>query len=256
MIPVPRLKAPFTTRGDEDPYRGESAPAAPPSPGSGFLLLHGWQNRRTPGHWLHWLAGELADRGHQVAFPQLPDPDQPRLELWMAATRNALESLDRQRRTVVCHSLSCLAWLHLAASASTASASTALPVDRVALVAPPGRAFLRETKELTGFALGRRAGRASIAAMPIGARSGRLVCSHDDRYCAEGADRAYAAARLDVDLLPGQGHLDMEAGYGRWPGMLAWCLDERSRIAARDEAIDITRVDAPSAMQHASPIPL
>ena len=43
----------------------------------GFLLLHGWQNRRPADHWQHLLADELRGRGLAVRYPQLPSPDEP-----------------------------------------------------------------------------------------------------------------------------------------------------------------------------------
>ena len=45
-----------------------------------FLILHGWQNHRPKDHWQHWLADRLGELGHQVTYPQLPDPDDPDLE--------------------------------------------------------------------------------------------------------------------------------------------------------------------------------
>jgi hypothetical protein len=35
-------------------------------------------------------------------------------------------------------------------------------------------------------------------------------------------------------MLHGQGHLDLDAGYGEWPSMLDWCLDPASTIRARE----------------------
>ena len=51
----------------------------------------------------------------------------------------------------------------------------------------------------------------------------RLVCSDDDPYCPGGAAR-HSAGRCDlpVDLLPGTGHLNTEAGFGPWPAVEAW----------------------------------
>ncbi|MFM9445466.1 RBBP9/YdeN family alpha/beta hydrolase [Streptomyces acidiscabies] len=51
---------------------------------SSFLILHGWQNHRPEGHWQHWLAARLTDLGHEVVYPQLPDPDNPELDVWLA----------------------------------------------------------------------------------------------------------------------------------------------------------------------------
>ena len=44
---------------------------------------------------------------------------------------------------------------------------------------------------------------------------------------------AYADLGLDVDVVPGAAHLDLDAGYGRWPSVEAWCRDPRTRLAPR-----------------------
>ena len=189
----------------------------------GVLLLHGWRSRRPVGHWHHWLAASLEERGHQVAYPQLPDPDEPQLDAWVEAASVALGSLTAPSRIVLCHSLGCLTWLHLAER----NRGEVL-VDRLALVAPPGSRMVSSTPEISGFAF--KARRSSA----LGAREARLVYSDDDPYCPEVADVVYGKLRnLDRDLLPGQAHLDMDAGYGSWPSLLDWCVDERTRISSR-----------------------
>jgi predicted alpha/beta hydrolase family esterase len=201
--------------------------------GLGVLLLHGWQNRKPAGHWMRLLAEELTARGHQAVYPQLPDPDEPSLAAWTAAAAEGLAELSGARRVVVGHSLGAVTWLHLAATGALP------PVDRVALVAPPGREFLRYTPELAEFGYEQGPGK------PLGARSGRLVYSDDDPYCAEGAASVYGGVPgLTAVLLPGQGHLDLDAGYGDWPSMLAWCeaadADGAAAIAARSARSPIT----------------
>ena len=42
-----------------------------------FLILHGVENQRPPGHWQYDLAQRLREQGEQVFYPQLPDPDPP-----------------------------------------------------------------------------------------------------------------------------------------------------------------------------------
>ena len=37
---------------------------------------------------------------------------------------------------------------------------------------------------------------------------------------------------LEPDMLPGQGHLNIEAGYGPGPAMADWVLGRRARLAA------------------------
>ena len=44
-----------------------------------FLILHGVENRRPAEHWQYDLAQRLRERGEQVFYPQLPNPDPPAL---------------------------------------------------------------------------------------------------------------------------------------------------------------------------------
>lgn len=60
-----------------------------------FLILHGAENRRPREHWQHHLAEELRARGEIVLYPQLPDPDNPRLETWLELLRAEPQALDK-----------------------------------------------------------------------------------------------------------------------------------------------------------------
>jgi uncharacterized protein len=190
----------------------------------GFLLLHGWQNRRPAGHWQHWLADRLAGLGHQVAYPQLPDPDRPDLEQWLAELRGHLAALPGEDRTVVCHSLACLLWLHAAARQAPP-----VPVDRVLLVAPPSTSFVVQHPEIAAFA----APPVTVEHLSAAAGDSRIVAADNDLNCPEGADAQYGRPlRMRTDVIAGAGHLNMEAGYGSWPSLLDWC-----RTPSRDTAI-------------------
>ncbi len=115
---------------------------------TGFLLLHGRQNRRPPAHWQHWLAGELSAAGHDVRYPQLPEPDVPVLDDWLAPLGREVAALASSRgRVVLCHSLGCLLWL-----AAARRGLVTPPVDRVLLVAPPSPAVALSHAEIAGFA--------------------------------------------------------------------------------------------------------
>jgi serine hydrolase len=188
-----------------------------------FLLLHGWQGSG-PGHWQTWLADRLAAAGHHVRYPDLPECDEPCPDRWGAAFHAELTALaaGAGERVVAAHSLGCVLWLREAARIPPAQR-----VARVALVAPPcpGAAVA----ELARF-YPTGADRDAVAAA---ARETRLVCSDDDPYCPRpGADRHWAdPLGLPVDLLPGAGHVNVEAGFGPWPAMEAWCLGERATLA-------------------------
>ena len=189
-----------------------------------FLILHGWQGSG-PEHWQTWLAGRLRAAGHHVQYPELPACDEPCPDRWGIAFRSELGRLaarQEDQRVVVAHSLGCVLWLREAANVAPSRR-----VDRVALVCPPcpGAAV----PELAGF-YPTGAERAAVAAA---AGETRLVCTDDDPYCpGENAARYWAQPLgLTVELLPGAGHVNVEAGFGPWPEMEAWCLGERPALA-------------------------
>lgn len=188
-----------------------------------FLILHGFQNHRPEGHWQHTLAARLGERGHEVRYPQLPEPDAPVLDDWLTELHTHLRKPPSGGLVVVAHSLSVLLWLHAAARTPDA-----LPADRALLVAPPSPGVTAAIPEIADFA-----GRLDLAAVRLKAPA-RLVYGEGDPYCPEGADVHYGdPLSLDRDLVPAGGHLDMPAGYGEWPSVLQWCEDPAVRLRAR-----------------------
>ena len=177
-----------------------------------FLILHGWQGSG-PEHWQTWLAGRLRERGEEVSYPELPDPDEPKLDDWLSVFD---EHLARPEGLVVlCHSLACIVWLHRARHAEGG------PVERVLLVAPPSAVV--DTMGMPGF-FPLHTAPADVARA---AHSTLLVHSDDDPYCPEGAGALYAEPLgIPDELLPGAGHINTDAGYGPWPALERWCLGE------------------------------
>ena len=183
-----------------------------------FLILHGWQNRRPDGHWQRWLAERLRGAGEQVLYPQLPDPDAPRLDAWREVLDAELAFLGDGERVVIAHSLGCLLWLQHARHARPEQA-----VDRLLLVCPPSasrlpRTLAAFTEPVPGGAL-----RRSVRRPP------ELVCTDDDPWCPEGARALYddPASGLRVHVVPGAGHLSLDEGYGPWPAVEQWALTGR-----------------------------
>lgn len=187
-----------------------------------FLILHGWQNHRPEAHWQHWLADRLTELGHQVTYPQLPDPDDPSLEVWLSELTRHLDDLRGSEHVVLAHSASAVLWLHAVSRGLVKDGA----VDRVLLVAPPSASVLARLPEVAEFAPP-----ALDFTFPAPTR---LVAGDDDPYCPEGARDAFGdPLRIPTDLLPGAAHLDLDAGYGSWPAVLEWCLDGAARIIGR-----------------------
>ena len=180
-----------------------------------FLILHGWQNHRPPAHWQFWLADRLRQRGELVLYPQLPSPDEPVLEEWLALLRAELAMLGEGERIVICHSLSCLLWLRHAAAAEPEHV-----VDRLLLVCPPGTSSLPHALGTFFPAPGDREALArSVRRQP------ELVCTDADPWCREGAAEVYGEPfGTRVHVVERGGHLAAEDGYGPWPAVERWAL--------------------------------
>ncbi|MDX6703868.1 MAG: serine hydrolase [Baekduia sp.] len=189
------------------------------------LILHGWQGSGAD-HWQTWLAGRLRDAGAHVQYPELPDCDVPCPDRWGGALHREVRALAKGdgERVVICHSLGCVLWLREAAAIRPEHR-----VDRVVLVAPPCPGA--KVAELARF----YPTGADKAAIDAAAGHTRLVCTDDDPYCpGRGAAQHWGAPlELDIDLLPGAGHLNTESGYGPWPEMEAWALGAVPSLAPR-----------------------
>ena len=190
--------------------------------GRSFLILHGYLGSG-PEHWQSWLAGRLRAAGERVAYPDLPAPDEPRLPAWRAALAQQLRALPGEL-TVIAHSLACILWLHHCAEPVHAGASVA----RVLLVAPPSLAGAPPSLH-PFFPVPLQPGAVVAAAAET-----RLVCAPDDPYCPEYAAALYGEPLgIPVEVLPGAGHINPEAGYGPWPAAEAWCYGASAITSSR-----------------------
>ena len=187
-----------------------------------FLILHGYAGSG-PEHWQSWLAERLRASGETVAYPDLPDPYEPRLPAWREALAQQLRALHGEL-TVLAHSLACILWLHHCREPVTPGARAA----RVLLVAPPSVAGAPPSiRSFFPVSLDP----ASVAAA---AASTRLVCAPDDPYCPEGAAVLYGAPLgIEVEVLDGAGHVNPDAGFGPWPAAAAWCYGESAITSSR-----------------------
>jgi len=173
-----------------------------------YLILHGYQGSG-PGHWQTWLAGRLRSGDAKVHYPDLPDADHPRLSAWLDALAGELDAIG-EPPVVLCHSLACVMWMHHVADGGR-------PAERVLLVAPPSEAGVPDAL------------RSFFPAPAVSMPNARLVCSDNDPYCPEGAVSLYG----EGDVLPGQGHINPDAGYGPWPAVEAWARGDSAVISSR-----------------------
>ena len=69
------------------------------------FIIHGWDGYPEEG-WFPWLKTELENRGFAVFVPQLPKADEPRINNWVPAIKEAVGTVDDQT-FFVGHSMGC-----------------------------------------------------------------------------------------------------------------------------------------------------
>lgn len=191
-----------------------------------FLILHGWGGNK-PAHWQEHLAMKLTEAGTDVRYPKMPDPMHPEPGAWMEALHAALEAIPGDATlTVLAHSLGAINWMHHAAMSETSPSPHIGPkADRVLLVAPPY--IIREIPPLdapTGVAdfFPPPLSKGGITAL---AHQTVLIASDTDDYATFDQSSAYAAGLgIDIQKLPGGGHISPYYGYGEWPWVLDWAM--------------------------------
>lgn len=197
------------------------------------LIIHGWTNRRPEGHWQRFLAGELRDQGHIVAYPQLPDADDPKLDAWLEVVLAELKMLgevgerSNEELVVIAHSLGCITWIQ----AADKGLISELPA-RLLLVAPPEP----QPEAFPGFA---------SFVMPYdleriknsvhsGAKHVTLVGSDSDVWQPSGIQAGVGdIVGLQAVVVEGAKHFSHSDDFHRWQGVIDW---------VNDPSADLTKV--------------
>ena len=192
------------------------------------LILHGWTNRRQPGHWQRHLASALRKQGHIVAYPQFPNPDQPKLAEWqelLVAELDILAEIEAGETIVIGHSLGCINWIQAAATGQIAK-----PVDRVLLVAPADPRVLGEVEGLQVDL----ADAAVVASAHASTASLNILASEKDKWTPRGIQATFGEPlSLTPIILEGAGHLSLDDGFGYWQGVIDWVNDPKADLTRR-----------------------
>ncbi len=176
------------------------------------VVVPGWQGSGE-GHWQTWLEDKLRAGGRETRRPAFADLDHPDLADWLAALRATLRDLPADGFDVVAHSLGAVLWLHHIAVPGDAPRAA-----RVVLVSPPSPAT--SIAEIAAFF----PPPLDLDAVRRGADGTVLVAGDEDPYIREGIAAAYGLPlKMATTVVPGGGHLNVEAGFGEWPAMLNWC---------------------------------
>lgn len=176
------------------------------------LIVPGWQGSGAD-HWQSWLERELRADGRTTSRPEFADLDNPDLDDWRSALRQALRAYPDDGFDLVAHSLGAVLWLHHAVGRQ----DTPRPA-RALLVSPPSPDTT--ISEIAAFYPPPLDPKAVAGA----AGATVLVASDDDPYLPEGIEAAYGQPlRLTPVIVPRGGHLSSNSGFGPWPAVLDWC---------------------------------
>jgi len=176
------------------------------------LLLHGWGGSDYP-HWQSWLSGEIARDYGSVSFPLLENPHFPQKKQWMHQVKEILHTF--KPHTVICHSMACTLWFHLC------NEGEITPVKRLLLAAPPRLNVELETiKSFFPVSVPKE----------LYAEEALLVTSTNDPYLSVNETEALQKAlAIPMKTIENGGHINAESGYGKWPWVLEWTLNNNKK---------------------------
>jgi predicted alpha/beta hydrolase family esterase len=184
-----------------------------------ILFLHGWTNRRPPGHWMRLTAATLRSQGHQVWYPQFPSPETPDPMEWQELLRqesNMMDEVEGEEKICVAHSLGTTNWLIGALNDIYQT-----PFDRVLLVAPPDPEMTSQAKGISGDPLDLSNPLLAPKAKKW-AKDLTVVASDNDRWLPRGVGIYAEALGLQPIVLPGAGHFSLDDGWGNWASLEKW----------------------------------
>jgi predicted alpha/beta hydrolase family esterase len=163
-----------------------------------------------------------------VAYPQLPDTDNPTLDAWLDIVQAELEMLDEVgdgELIVIAHSLGCLTWLHAVMGDRVPSRPS-----RVLLVAPADPELCGDV-ETFQINLDDPILRECVAAV---ADTTWIIASDADPWIPRGVYPTFSAPlRVDSFVIPGAAHLAVDDGWGPWQGVINWVNDAHADISIR-----------------------
>ena len=77
--------------------------------GKRIFIIHQWHGS-PEGDWLPWIKDKLEGRGFEVAVPEMPDTDEPKIEMWLAYLEREISGPDEETYFIG-HSIGCQAVL-------------------------------------------------------------------------------------------------------------------------------------------------
>ena len=164
-------------------------------------------------------AAALRDHGHQVWYPQFPEPDRPNPEDWqnlLAQEAAMMDEVSSGEKIAIAHSLGCLNWM-----VGAMSGRFEKPFDRVLFVAPPDPIKTDEAEGIGSEPMD-LSNPLLLPAIKANTKSFTIIASDNDRWLPRGIKIYEDALQQEAFVLPGAGHFSLDDGWVPWPGLLQW----------------------------------
>jgi uncharacterized protein len=167
-----------------------------------FLLLHGYGGKHT-AHWESHLATFLKKEGRNVRYPDLPEPDFPKLDKWMEGLDRVFAHFNPASLVVAAHSLGCALWLHYI------NKRPEIKPLKAYLVAPPMNDC--GIKEISDFF--------PLPELDLSNQDYLIIGSDNDNFIKLDEFTTLAGnLKIPFKLLHGAGHINAPI-YGHWEWM-------------------------------------
>ena len=189
-----------------------------------FIILHGLGGSG-PAHWQSWLYKELLDAGENVYYPTLPNYDNPHKDEWMQTLEHTFQTISSDHITVIAHSLGCILWLQFAQKHDQKIKNI---VKRVILVAPPSP-YLDHQIIQRFFPLPIK-GKGTVQSYNCILQ----IQSTNDPYCSVEDSHYFKRLGIKQLLVVDKGHINIESGFGKWPWILDYCMEQNVESALKE----------------------
>lgn len=171
-------------------------------------------------NWFPWLKDSLAEKGWNVAVPELPETDHPNVEIWNRELLRIAKDFN-QESVIIGHSMGVPAGLNLLQSAD-------VKIGKFIGVAPvnPMQPFEEHRKNYPGLDWDAVENFADIKfnweKIKEAARELIFYYSNNDPYVPEKSVDFYKGHLSDAQFLlrPGSGHFNKSAEYTEFPELL------------------------------------
>ncbi len=172
-----------------------------------FLLLHGYGGKHIE-HWQTYLANSLKEQNQTVVYPDFPNPDMPKLDLWLDFLHETLKNNINDKLVVATHSLGCSFWLQYISRYPNTQ------TKKVFLVSPP----------LNDCGIMEIADFFPLPNLNLSKKDYQIIGSSNDNFILK-EEFETLAKQLNVPLkiIPNAGHINAPM-YGNWEWMNNECL--------------------------------